>query len=110
MSCCRRAIVIDFALRNTTSAAIRQTGPRMQRRTLTTRIAVLPGIRLGARTIFPWEEMAMAKGTGLCIGESLVGGGNEVAHIDLIMGPRGSSAAAAFVKCLTNNKDGFTPL
>jgi len=35
---------------------------------------------------FPWEEMAMAKITGLCVGESLVGEGNEVAHIDLIMG------------------------
>ncbi|MFL5052398.1 MAG: aldehyde-activating protein, partial [Xanthobacteraceae bacterium] len=28
----------------------------------------------------------MAKITGLCVGESLVGEGNEVAHIDLIMG------------------------
>ena len=26
------------------------------------------------------------------VGESLVGDGNEVAHIDLIMGPRGSAA------------------
>ena len=26
----------------------------------------------------------MAKVTGLCVGESLVGDGNEVAHIDLI--------------------------
>jgi 5,6,7,8-tetrahydromethanopterin hydro-lyase len=54
--------------------------------------------------------MAMAKVTGLCVGESLVGDGNEVAHIDLIMGPRGSSAETAFVNCLTNNKDGFTSL
>jgi 5,6,7,8-tetrahydromethanopterin hydro-lyase len=54
--------------------------------------------------------MAMAKITGLCVGESLVGEGNEVAHIDLIMGPRGSSAETAFVNCLTNNKDGFTSL
>ncbi len=30
----------------------------------------------------------MAKINGLCVGESLVGEGNEVAHIDLIMGPR----------------------
>ena len=27
----------------------------------------------------------MAKITGLCVGESLVGEGNEVAHLDLIM-------------------------
>ena len=46
----------------------------------------------------------------LCVGESLVGDGNEIAHIDLIMGPRGSSAETAFVNCLTNNKDGFTSL
>jgi len=46
----------------------------------------------------------------LCVGESLVGDGNEVAHIDLIMGPRGSAAETAFARCLTNNKDGFTSL
>lgn len=44
------------------------------------------------------------------VGESLVGEGNEVAHIDLIMGPRGSAAETAFCNCLTNNKDGFTSL
>jgi 5,6,7,8-tetrahydromethanopterin hydro-lyase len=60
--------------------------------------------------VFPWEEMAMAKINGLCIGESLVGDGNEVAHVDLIMGPRGSAAETAFATCLTNNKDGFTTL
>jgi 5,6,7,8-tetrahydromethanopterin hydro-lyase len=54
--------------------------------------------------------MAMAKITGLCVGESLVGEGNEVAHIDLIMGPRGSAAEIAFATALTNNKDGFTSL
>ena len=47
---------------------------------------------------------------GLCVGESLVGDGNEVAHIDLIMGPRGSAAETAFANALTNNKDGFTSL
>ncbi|RKT47115.1 formaldehyde-activating enzyme [Thiocapsa rosea] len=44
------------------------------------------------------------------VGESLVGEGNEVAHIDLIMGPRGSAAEAAFCNALVNNKDGFTSL
>lgn len=52
----------------------------------------------------------MARITKLCVGESLVGEGNEVAHIDLIMGPRGSAAETAFANCLTNNKDGFTSL
>jgi 5,6,7,8-tetrahydromethanopterin hydro-lyase len=47
---------------------------------------------------------------GLCTGESLVGEGNEVAHIDLIMGPRGTAAEKAFANCLTNNKNGFTSL
>ena len=44
------------------------------------------------------------------VGESLVGDGNEVAHIDLIMGPRGSAAEAAFCNSITNNKDGFSSL
>ncbi len=48
--------------------------------------------------------------TKVCVGESLVGDGNEVAHIDLIIGPRGSSVEHAFCSALTNNKDGFTTL
>ncbi|MEW8030362.1 MAG: formaldehyde-activating enzyme [Candidatus Thiodiazotropha sp.] len=44
------------------------------------------------------------------VGESLVGDGNEVAHIDLIIGPRGSAAEIAFCNGLVNNKDGFTSL
>src|SRR5262245_15722761 len=52
----------------------------------------------------------MAKINKVLVGESLVGDGNEVAHIDLIMGPRGSAAEVAFANALTNNKDGFTTL
>ncbi|MFZ5790389.1 MAG: formaldehyde-activating enzyme [Pseudomonadota bacterium] len=52
----------------------------------------------------------MAKINKVLVGESLVGEGNEVAHIDLIMGPRGSAAETAFCNALTNNKDGFTTL
>ena len=52
----------------------------------------------------------MAKIDRLLIGESLVGEGNEVAHIDLLIGPRGSPAETAFANALTNNKDGFTSL
>ncbi|MBM3394208.1 MAG: formaldehyde-activating enzyme [Betaproteobacteria bacterium] len=52
----------------------------------------------------------MAKINGVCVGEALVGDGNEVAHIDLLIGPRGSAAETAFCNCLTNNKDGFTSL
>ena len=51
-----------------------------------------------------------ARITTLRVGESLVGDGNEVAHIDLILGPRGTPAEEAFANCLVNNKDGFTSL
>src|ERR1700704_3576822 len=44
------------------------------------------------------------------IGESLVGEGNEVAHIDLVIGSKTGPAGAAFCNALTNNKDGFTTL
>ncbi|SRR6266704_3678056 len=52
----------------------------------------------------------MAKIDRVLVGESLVGDGNEVAHIDLIIGPRGSAVETAFCNALTNNKDGFTAL
>ncbi len=52
----------------------------------------------------------MAKINKMCVGESLVGEGNEVAHIDLLIGPRGSAAETAFANSLVNNKDGFTAL
>jgi 5,6,7,8-tetrahydromethanopterin hydro-lyase len=51
----------------------------------------------------------MAKIDRVLVGESLVGDGNEVAHIDLIIGPRGSAAEHAFCNAL-NNKDGFSNL
>ena len=52
----------------------------------------------------------MGKINRLLVGEALVGEGNEIAHIDLILGPRGSSAETAFTSALVNNKDGFTSL
>ena len=52
----------------------------------------------------------MSKINKLLVGESLVGDGNEIAHIDLIMGPRGSVAETAFANALVNNKDGFSTL
>jgi 5,6,7,8-tetrahydromethanopterin hydro-lyase len=51
-----------------------------------------------------------AKINKMMVGESLVGDGNEVAHIDLLIGPRGSAVEIAFATALTNNKDGFTSL
>ena len=52
----------------------------------------------------------MAKINKVMVGESLVGDGNEVAHVDLLIGPRGSAVETAFCNALTNNKDGFTSL
>ena len=64
---------------------------------------------LGA--LFPKPSSGFTSSTGkTSVGESLVGDGNEVAHIDLIMGPRGSAAEKAFANGLVNNKDGFTTL
>src|ERR1044071_1688302 len=48
--------------------------------------------------------------TDFFLGESLVGDGNEVAHIDLIIGSKSGPAGTAFCNALTNNKDGFTTL
>jgi 5,6,7,8-tetrahydromethanopterin hydro-lyase len=44
------------------------------------------------------------------IGESLVGEGNEVAHIELIIGSKSGPTGAAFTQALSNNKDGFSTL
>ncbi|MFA7097215.1 MAG: formaldehyde-activating enzyme [Gammaproteobacteria bacterium] len=52
----------------------------------------------------------MAVINGVLVGEALVGEGNEVAHIDLIMGPRGSAAETAFCNTLTNQKEGVNGL
>ena len=44
------------------------------------------------------------------IGESLVGDGNEVAHIDLIIGSKSGPAGLAFTSALSHNSDGFSTL
>lgn len=50
------------------------------------------------------------------VGESLVNDNDpsgtmaEIAHIDLLIGPRGSAVETAFCTGLCNNKDGFTSL
>jgi len=48
--------------------------------------------------------------TDFFIGESLVGEGNEIAHIDLIIGSKSGPAGQAFVSALSNQKDGFSTL
>ena len=52
----------------------------------------------------------MAKIMRVCTGEALVGDGNEVAHIDLIIGPRGSPAEATFCRTLTSQREGVNGL
>ncbi len=44
------------------------------------------------------------------IGEALVGEGPEIAHIDLVIGPRASSVEQAFVNALASPAVGHTPL
>src|ERR1700733_11941409 len=63
-----------------------------------------------SRSVLTHRRNRMAQINRVMIGESLVGDGNEVAHIDLLIGPRGSAAETAFCNALTNNKDGFTSL
>src|ERR1700741_1747279 len=52
----------------------------------------------------------MAKISKVMVGEALVGDGNEVAHIDLIIGPRGSPAEDAFCRTLTSQREGVNGL
>jgi len=52
----------------------------------------------------------MAKVTKVMVGEALVGDGNEVAHIDLIIGPRGSPAEDTFCRTLTSQREGVNGL
>jgi len=52
----------------------------------------------------------MAKITKMCVGESLKGDGNEVAHIDLIVGPRGGPVESVFAQTLCNQKEGVNGL
>ena len=44
------------------------------------------------------------------IGEALVGDGNEVAHIDLLIGPKNGPVGTAFANALANQKQGFSNL
>lgn len=54
--------------------------------------------------------MQILKIDRVLVSEALVGEGNETAHIDLIMGPRGSAAETAFCITLTNQKRGDNAL
>ena len=44
------------------------------------------------------------------IGEALVGEGNEIAHIDLLIGDKAGPVGVAFANALANQKQGFSNL
>ena len=46
----------------------------------------------------------------MSVGESLVGDGNEVAHIDLLIGSKDGPVGQAFAAALLNQKEGHTNL
>src|SRR5919107_6128672 len=46
----------------------------------------------------------------LLVGESLVGEGNEVAHVDLFIGSKSGPVGEAFASALINQKEGHTNL
>src|SRR3954464_11276226 len=49
-------------------------------------------------------------GVTLLVGESLVGEGNEVAHVDLLIGSKSGPVGEAFAESLINQKEGHTTL
>src|SRR3954447_20891445 len=48
--------------------------------------------------------------SSLMIGEALVGDGNEVAHIDLLIGPKNGPVGTAFANALADQKQGHSNL
>ncbi|NPE28126.1 formaldehyde-activating enzyme [Methanococcoides sp. SA1] len=52
----------------------------------------------------------MAKITTSLIGEALVGEGPEIAHIDIVVGTKGSAVETAFMNALASPSQGHTPL
>ena len=46
----------------------------------------------------------------ISVGESLVGEGNEVAHVDLLIGSKSGPVGQAFANALANQKEGHTNL
>ncbi len=46
----------------------------------------------------------------LAVGESLVGDGDEVAHVDLLIGSKSGPVGEAFAEALINQKEGHTNL
>src|SRR5687768_10052570 len=79
-----------------TAAARRVARPHWQR----------GGVRLFARITHPLRSRIMA----MYVGEALVGEGNEVAHIDLIVGDKAGPAGMAFASALATQSQGHSNL
>jgi bifunctional enzyme Fae/Hps len=56
------------------------------------------------------KDEALQRGKAFLIGEALVGEGNEVAHIDLMMGDKQGPVGSAFAQSLSQLSAGHTPL
>src|SRR5271155_2857076 len=56
------------------------------------------------------ENMTMASDIILNVGEALVGEGNEIAHIDLLIGSKTGPVGTAFANALANQSEGHTNL
>src|SRR5205807_5134861 len=60
--------------------------------------------RCETRTLFGAKAMSMY------VGEALVGDGNEIAHIDLLIGDKAGPVGAAFANALSDQKQGHSNL
>lgn len=67
------------------------------------------GVLDGIPTLKSTQDAAYSTSTYL-IGEALVGEGNEVAHVDLLMGDKDGPVGKAFATGLSNLSAGHTPL
>jgi 5,6,7,8-tetrahydromethanopterin hydro-lyase len=56
------------------------------------------------------ENQAMASDIVMNVGEALVGEGNEIAHIDLLIGSKTGPVGAAFANALANQSEGHSNL
>lgn len=61
-------------------------------------------------TINSYRESSGGRSRMFCVGEALVGEGNEVAHLDLMVGDKDGPIGQAFAMGLTNLSAGHTPL
>jgi len=67
-------------------------------------------VSAGLPTTFLPEAVEMPRKHSYLIGEALIGEGNEVAHIDLLIGDKEGPVGEAFAEGLSNLSMGHTPL